>query len=61
MRPTPVAPSSHSDPAAPRREVSLTRAWLDDGRKLTDLTDHNGRRVEVIYVGHEWGGPGPDI
>jgi hypothetical protein len=45
----------------PRREISLTRAWLDEGRKLTDLTDHNGSGVEVIYAGHEWGGPGPDI
>ncbi len=61
VKPTPVAPSSHPDPAAPRREISLTRAWLDEGQKLTDLTDHDGRGVEVIYVGHEWGGPGPDI
>lgn len=61
MKPTPVARSSRPGRESPRREISLTHAWLDTAQRPRQLTDHVGRVVEVIYGGHEWGGPGPDI
>ena len=46
---------------APDREITLTEAWLKSAQRLPDLRDDRGRRLEVIYAGHESGGPGPDI
>ena len=46
---------------APDREITLTEAWLKSAQSLPGLSDDRGRTLEVIYAGHEWGGPGPDI
>ena len=61
MSPTRKATGPRLETKAPDREITLTEAWLSSGQGLPDLIDDRGRRLEVIYAGHEWGGPGPDI
>ena len=42
-------------------EARVESYWLERSHSLTNLTDHLGRRVEVVYGGRRSPGAGPDI
>ena len=42
-------------------EARVESYWLEHSHAFTNLTDHLGRPVEVVYGGRRSPGPGPDI
>ena len=44
-----------------QHEARVESYWLERSHSLTDLTDHLGRRVDVVYGGRRSPGAGPDV
>lgn len=55
-----MARRPRSSPAPPS-EAELALAWEARGYASTALIDSAGRRLQVVFPGRRWGGPGPDF
>src|SRR6266705_2887028 len=42
-------------------EADLAAAWETRAYPPTALVDSRGRRLQVVFPGRRWGGPGPDF